>query len=106
MQLVNRAIRERWPITDRHRQKVIDIIDQELHSEDNQNQMRAASLLAKIDALNLKQIEIDTPKTIISTNVSTEELMNQVREKLKSLGITDDIPIEAIEGLKARGLLS
>lgn len=99
LSLVNRAIRERWPITTIQRAKVLEVLDQHLNDQTitNDKKLGAIKLLAALDALNLKQTELEIrarPQTHLHANMSTDELMALIRERMQALGL----PLEQLNG--------
>lgn len=103
---IRKAVRERWPITSELRERVVDELLTTLNSPNLDCSLRltAARTVAQIDALNLKEKELQIrrePKHIVHTNMSTEELVARVKELQGDLGLT--FPEKAAEFLLPKG---
>lgn len=104
--LVNRAMKDRWPVTDEHRIKAMSQISKVLDtSEDDKLKMMAVRTLLLADQLNLKEEELEIkkrPKMHIHADMSRDELVGRLTEVASRMGL--DIskvsnPIAAIKGM-------
>jgi len=105
--LVRRAINERWPVSDRIRQRVMDHTEDILDDKeaDPHLKMSACRTVMQADALNLKEKEIKArlaPKVIVHTQLTTQELEDRIRELSNDLGIA--APVAALEAKYAQGV--
>lgn len=98
VRLTRKAIRERWPVSDDARARAVLDTEQVLKTPDIDNKTRLLAIrtLLQMDALNLKEKEIEEkskPKHMIHTNMSMEELEASIKEKLAGLGVTaEELP--------------
>lgn len=91
--LIRKAIRERWPIRDATRIRVIEETEAILNDPNIDAKLRlmAAKTLAQLDTLNLKEKEIETPRKhiIAQTSITTEELILKIKQLQEELGLLE-----------------
>jgi len=103
--LVRKAMRERWPIKEETRYKIVDSIEKALDNEGLEIKVKllAARTAISMDALNLKEKELKiraAPKIHVHSDMSLEQLMERAKELQEELGISH--PKEALTALTER----
>lgn len=89
--LTRRAARGQWNVPARVKQKSVEVIENILHSGDPELKLDAIKTAAVLDKIDLKEVEIYTPKNINVTQMPTKELLT----KLETLLEAEDTPLLA-----------
>jgi len=89
--LVNRAIREGWPISAEHKSKAVNMLIAILLNPETTTKeiLRAIKTLGELDSLNVRRQQIEEmnkPKHLIVTDLSTEQIISRLKERLSDLG--------------------
>ena len=78
--IINQAVRERWPINDSIKNKVLKALNQILDKEEElELKLKASNTIAKIDSLNLQEQKIKTPT--VNINVDLNKLNDSELDK-------------------------
>lgn len=96
--LVNKAVREGWLVTEEHRKNALQMVNRIIANEDNnyspQQQIKAAELLVKMDKVNLEAEKISkreqgvTYQQVVQLFAGElpEEKMYELAEKIGLIG--------------------
>lgn len=104
--VIKQALQERWPVSNAARLRAVEDTESIIGDKSVEAKLRMTAVrnLLEMDKVNLKETEIRDrrmPKHVIHTNMTTEELLLEVKRKAELLGIPVDqlhqLPTKVIE---------
>lgn len=104
IRLINKAVKEAWPVTDRNKQKAVKVITDILDNDEKEDKLKlsAARTLVMIDGINVKREENEIrkqPKHVIHHKDLTDaQLEEQLLARLEEMGIKH-VPTAALPSL-------